>query len=154
MDLDDCDKKDRDILNDTNTYEQLVTDSTEKFAQEVRKELSYLKGKGEITDQLYKRFYPHGCTSRCFYGLPKIHNLSREDPIPKGETSGVYRIPCSCGLWYIGRTDQQLTDRLTQHSTSINSTLKKRKKTENFVSALGEHIFDHPEHTICSTKLA
>ena len=79
-----------------------------------------------------------------------------KDPIPIGENSGVYRIPCSCGLWYIGRTDQRLTDRLTQHSTSINNTLKKRKKkkTENFYSALSEHIFNNPlcvclpDHTV------
>jgi hypothetical protein len=42
----------------------------------------------------------------------------------------------------------RLTDRLTQHSSSINNTLKKRKKTENFDSALAEHIFEKPDHTI------
>ena len=39
-------------------------------------------------------------------------------------------------------------DRLTQHSTSINNTLKKRKKTENVNSSLSEHTFNNPDHTV------
>ena len=65
-------KKIREILNDSNTYGQLATDPTEKFVKEVQKELSYLKEKCETTDQLYKRFYPRGCTSPRFYGIPRI----------------------------------------------------------------------------------
>jgi len=72
LDSGDYEKKVREILNDSNALEQLATDPTEKFVKKVRKELSYLKGKGEITDQLYKRFYTHGCISFRFYGLPKI----------------------------------------------------------------------------------
>jgi len=73
LDSDDYNKNVREILNDSNTYEQIATHPTEKSVKEVRRDLSYLKGKVEITDRSYKSFCPRGCTSPRFYDLPKMH---------------------------------------------------------------------------------
>ena len=59
--------------------------------------------------------------------------------------SGVYKIPCSCGKFYTGRTHQQFTERFIEHRNSIEKTLQLRKPPETFVSALAEHTFFYPE---------
>ena len=60
----------------------------------------------------------------------------------------MYKIPCSCGKFCIGRTHQQFIGRFIEHRKSIETTLQLRKSPETFVSALAEHIFFHPEHFI------
>ena len=70
-------------------------------------------------------------------------DLTREDSV-----SGVYKIPCSCGKFYIGRTHQQFTERFIEHRNSIEKTLQLRKPLETFVSVLAEHTFFYPEHFI------
>ena len=46
--------------------------------------------------------------------------------------SGVYKIPCSCGKFYSGRTHQQFIERFIEHRNSVEKTLKLRKPTETF----------------------
>ena len=59
--------------------------------------------------------------------------------------SGVYKIPYSCGKFYIGRTHQQFTERFIEHRNSIEKKkLQLRKPPETFVSPLAEHTFFHP----------
>ena len=58
---------------------------------------------------------------------------------------GVYKIPSSCGKFYIGRTHQQFTERFIEHRYSIEKTLQLRKPPETFVSALAEHTFFYPD---------
>ena len=60
----------------------------------------------------------------------------------------MYKIPCSCGKFYIGRTHQQFIERFIEHRNSIEKTLQLRKPPETFVSALAEPTFFHPEHFI------
>ena len=55
--------------------------------------------------------------------------------------SGVYKISCSCGKFYIGRTHQQYTERFIEHRKSVEKTLQLRKPPETFASALAEHTF-------------
>jgi hypothetical protein len=50
--------------------------------------------------------------------------------------SGVYRIPCSCGCFYVGRTQQQLGERLSD------------QRPEVFDSALAQHVYENPHHFI------
>ena len=60
--------------------------------------------------------------------------------------SEVYKIPCSCGNFYISRTEQQFIEIFIEHCDSIEINLQLRKAPETFVSALAEHTFFHPEH--------
>ena len=81
-----------------------------------------------------REFRPHWSKENniCIYYRPNKTISSQicqgKNLISKCENSGVYRIACSCCLWFIESTDQRLMYRLTQHSTSINNTLRKRKK--------------------------
>ena len=63
------------------------------------------------------------------------------------QQSGVYKIPCTSGSSYVGRTNQNLKMRLLQHHNSI-SLLKENTKPEDFTSALSEHIYNFPNHFI------
>ena len=73
---------------------------------------------------------------------------SGKDLTQGGLVNGVYKIPCSCGKFHIGRTHQQFIGRFNEHRNSIEKTLQLRKSPETFVSALAEHTFFHPEHFI------
>ena len=61
---------------------------------------------------------------------------------------GVYRVPCSCGKFYVGRTHQQLGERLHEHKTSRNKSLRFENKNDNFDSALAQHIYENPDHLV------
>ena len=73
---------------------------------------------------------------------------SGKDRTSVGQQSGVYKIPCTCGRSYVGRTNQNLKMRLLQHHNSIFSFLKQNTKPEDFTSVLSEHIFNYPNHFI------
>lgn len=73
---------------------------------------------------------------------------SGKDRTSVEQQSGVYKIPCTCGSSYVGRTNQNLRTRLLQHHNSISSSLKQNTKPEDFTSALAEHIFNFPNHFI------
>ena len=64
------------------------------------------------------------------------------------QQSVVYKIPCTRGSSYVGRTNQNLKMRLLQHHISISSSLKHKSKPEDFTSALSEHIYNYPNHFI------
>ena len=64
------------------------------------------------------------------------------------QQSGVYKIPCTSGSSYMGRTNQNLKMRLLQHLNSISSSLKQDSKPEDFTSVQSEHIFNYPNHFI------
>ena len=48
---------------------------------------------------------------------------------------GIYRVQCSCEKFYIGRTYQQLGERLQEHKISIAKSLKFENKNDRFDSA-------------------
>ena len=73
---------------------------------------------------------------------------SGKDRTSVEQQSGVYKIPCTCGSSYVGRTNQNLKTRLLQHHNSISSSLKQNTKPEDFTSALSEHINNFPNHFI------
>jgi hypothetical protein len=51
----------------------------------------------------------------------KVSNMLRspKDPLPVLHTSGVYRIPCSCGLSYVGQTGRSIEVRLKEHQADL-----------------------------------
>ena len=81
------------------------------------------------------------------------HNISSllnkgKDKIPRNLQKGVYKIPCSCGKFYVGRTQQTLENRLQQHKNAIDCALKQNKTPETFESAVAEHLYNFPHHSI------
>ena len=89
-------KKVTDILSDTHTYKRIESDPTDKFTREVRKELGILQKERLVTPQMYKMFYPKGCSAPKFYGLPKIH----KDGVPLRPIVASYSSPASrLGKW-------------------------------------------------------
>jgi hypothetical protein len=62
--------------------------------------------------------------------------------------SGVHRVPCSRGKFYISRTHQQLGELLHEHKTPIDKSLRFENKNDNFNSALALHIFENPDHLV------
>ena len=104
--------------------------------QKNKKMLKRISGKHNI-DTCFQSVRPLGSF------LNSGKDLTRGDLV-----SGVYKIPSSCGKFYIGRTHQQFTERFIEHRNSIEKTLQLRKPPETFVSALAEHTFFYPEHFI------
>ena len=62
--------------------------------------------------------------------------------------SGVHRVTCSCGKFYIGRTHQQLGERLHEHKIPIDKSLRLENRIENFDSALAQHIYANPDYLV------
>lgn len=58
---------------------------------------------------------------------------SAKDPTPKLQHQGVYRIPCSCGMCYIGQTGRAIAVRRQEHISDC-----KHRRTAQ--SALAEHV--------------
>ena len=64
--------------------------------------------------------------------------FSYKDKTPKFMRHNVvYKIPCSCGKFYIGETERNLIKRLEEH-----------QKTTGKLTTVGEHIKAYPTHTI------
>ena len=73
MDSADYQNKINTLLLDKNIYEEIKTDPTDKYTKQLRKELEILKDNRLITAQMYRKFYPKGCSAPKFYSPPKIH---------------------------------------------------------------------------------
>ena len=86
----------------------------------------------------------------CFQSVKPLGSfLNSGKGLTRGDLfRGVYKIPCSCGKFYIVRAHKQFTERFTEHRNSIEKTLQLKKPPETFVSALAEHTFFNPEHLI------
>jgi len=71
-----------------------------------------------------------------------------KDKVPRNIQQGVYKIPCSCGKFYVGRTQQNLKNRLQQHKYAIDCSLRQNKKPDTFESAIAGHVYNFPHHSI------
>ena len=58
----------------------------------------------------------------------------KTSPIPG---SSAYRIPCSCGRFYIGRTQKQFGETLSEHRSSIDKAMGLRQRPKIFRFHLG-----------------
>ena len=71
-----------------------------------------------------------------------------KDKVPRNIQQGIYKIPCSCSKFYVGRTQQNLQNRLQQHKNAIDCSLRQNKKPEKFESAIAEHVYNFSHHSI------
>ena len=71
--------------------------------------------------------------------------MDKTDPILSND---VYRVPRSCGIFYIGGTQQTLGERLHEHKISIDKPLRLENKNDNFESALAQHIYENSDHLV------
>ena len=62
-----------------------------------------------------------------------FRSLTHKDRVNEFQTPGVYRIPCECGLVYIGETGRNLSLRLKEHNTNC-------EKAELEKSAVAKHL--------------
>ena len=61
---------------------------------------------------------------------------THKDSIDESQKSGVYCIPCECGLVYIGETGRNLPKRLKEHKTNC-------EKAKLDKSAVAKHAWTH-----------
>ena len=75
----------------------------------------------------------HSSENKLFRAL-----CTHKDNVNESQKPGVYRIPCECGLVYIGETGRNLSIRLKEHKTNC-------EKTEQDKSAVAKHTwtYDH-----------
>ena len=75
----------------------------------------------------------HSSENKLFRAL-----CTHKDNVNESQKPGVYRIPCECGLVYIGETSRNLSVRLKEHKTNC-------EKAEQDKSALAKHTwtYDH-----------
>ena len=75
----------------------------------------------------------HSSENKLFRAL-----CTHKDNVNESQKPGVYRIPCECGLVYIGETGRNLSVRLKEHKTNC-------EKAEQDKSAVAKHTwtYDH-----------
>jgi predicted GIY-YIG superfamily endonuclease len=78
-----------------------------------------------------------------------LARCTHKDNVNESQKPGVYRIPCECGLVYIGETGRNLSVRLKEHKTNCE-TAKQDK------SAVAKHTwtYDHRIKWDEATKLS
>ena len=86
----------------------------------------------------------------------KIINLlnSGKDKTPFTHQRGVYQIPCDCGKFDVGRTNQNFEKRLQQHKDDITKAVNSDTTSVSFDSALSSHVFESPSHKILFEEFA
>ena len=82
----------------------------------------------EVGIQVY-----HSSQNKLFRSL-----CTHKDSVDESQKPGVYRIPCECGLVYIGETGRNLSKRLKEHKTNC-------EKAELDKSTVAKHAwtYDH-----------
>ena len=120
------------LLMDKNIYKEINFDPTDKYTQKLRNELGILKDTRLITPQMYRKFYPKGCSAPKFYGLPKIHKKD----IPLRPIVACYSSPATGIGSFLATIFKPLLS--TQKSYIKNSIdlvkkLKNQSTTENTV---------------------
>ena len=116
----------------------------------IEKKLSLLYHTSRNSATNLKKFKKKHNFSISFKPEEKVENFfssgkDKTDPILG---SDAYRIPCSCGKFYIGRTHQQLGERVHENKISIDKSLGLENKIDNFDSALAQHIYKNPDHLV------
>ena len=67
--------------------------------------------------EMLKRILGKHNIDTCFQSVRPLGSfLNYGKDLTRGDlVSGVYKIPCSCGKFYIGRTHQQFSERFIEH---------------------------------------
>ena len=71
----------------------------------------------------------HSSENKLFRSL-----CTHKDSVNEFQKPGVYRIPCECGLVYIGETGRNLSLRLKEHKTNCE---KAELKNQQWLNTLG-----------------
>ena len=92
--------------------------------------LPYVPSLGEML----KRILGKHNIDTCFQSVRPLSSfLNSGKDLTRGDlVSEVYKIPCSCGKFYIGRTHQQFTERFIEHRNSIEKNPTIKKASGNF----------------------
>ena len=69
-------EKAKELLQDTNTYKTILSDSTIKLKNKLINKLKKIKLGTRMDDITYRRMYPTGTVIPKFYGLPKVHKAN------------------------------------------------------------------------------
>ena len=85
----------------------------------------------EVGVQVY-----HSSQNKLFRSL-----CTHKDRVDESQKPGVYRIPCECGLVYIGETGRNLSKRLKEHKTNC-------EKAELDKSAVAKHAWTYDHRTL------
>jgi hypothetical protein len=101
--------------------------------------IPYVTGVSEKISRILKKY---NVVTR-FKPIRKTSNiLSRaKDRLSKDFNEGIYSVPCSCGSKYIGQTCRALKCRIQEHERAA-------KNRQFHLSAIAEHAWEGPEHTI------
>ena len=70
------------LLSDTNKFIKLRVDPTLKREGQLQRFLRKFKGKKFISKDVYEKIYPSGSLYARMYGLPKLHKVSSNCPVP------------------------------------------------------------------------
>ena len=83
---------------------------------------------------MFKRILGKHNIDTCFQSVRPLGSFlnSGKDLTQADIVSAVYKIPCSCGKFYIGRTHQQFTERFIEHRNSIEKKPIIKKASGNF----------------------
>jgi hypothetical protein len=76
MNASDYDGKIKALLSDSNTYDKLRSDPTNKFKVKLIRLIKMWKENNKITQNIYFHLYPTAAETPKFYGLPKVHKNS------------------------------------------------------------------------------
>ena len=79
--------------------------------------------------EMIKRILGKHNIETCFQSVRPLGSfLNSGKDLTRGDlVSGLYKIPCFCGKFYIGRTHQKFAERFIEHCNSIEkkTTIKK-----------------------------
>ena len=101
----------------------------------------------QLQDSVKSCFGP--ASLRVCYSTKSLMKFNIKDPLPTLARSNViYMFKCLCGKRYVGRTEQRLVDRITQH---VPSTIRKHKSDKKLPdankqsSAVAKHLCENAD---------
>jgi hypothetical protein len=117
-----------------NGYPQHFIDNAMKTPQSIQQKIEYQSSvclpyigpawRDEAGINVY-----HSSENKLFRAI-----CTHKDNVNESQKPGVYRIPCECGLVYIGETGRNLSVRLKEHKTNC-------EKAEQDKSAVAKHTW-------------
>ena len=139
MDTEEYNEKRAVMLSDTNTYEVLKRDPTNRYRDLVISKLKDLKTTGVITEKQYFKLYPSGAQPPTFYGLPKVHK--KDYPLrPITSSRGTVMYPVAKHVAGILRPLVGKTEHHVKNIQDFVSKIKDRKLEEGWTITSGDVV--------------
>ena len=92
MDREDYKGKAQLLLANSNTYNPIKKDPTNKLKNKLSQTFRDIKNQGGLNDHIYRKVYHTSSVAPKFYGLPKIHKTGT--PLGPLSLVGVHTISC------------------------------------------------------------